>query len=324
MKKNLYSLTLSDEVVREVDALAHRLGTNRSALVNRILSEYVSVPTPERRINDIFEAIEALVSPSRELVNSQSMSLKSSLAYKYRPTVKYEVDLGGGEDTLGTLNVVFRTQSAELIAALTDFFRLWARIENVCLAPALGGTIACSLYDGRFVRPLAMPRGHARSAEDIAGAISAYVQQLQESMGGDSGLTEQLAALKQSVSQLAAGSEALSQGVTAFGEGIGQLSQGTEALTKGTGMLVEAGDQLYDGFGELTDGTEELADGMKTYNEDGIQELGKLAGSDLKEVLTRMKALREADGQYDNYAGIADGSTGSVRFIIETEEIALP
>lgn len=55
MKKNLYSLTLSDEVVREVDALAHRLGTNRSALVNRILSEYVSVPTPERRINDIFE-----------------------------------------------------------------------------------------------------------------------------------------------------------------------------------------------------------------------------------------------------------------------------
>ena len=71
---------------------------------------------------------------------------------------------------------MFRTQSAELIAALTDFFRLWARIENVCLAPALGGTIACSLYDGRFVRPLAVPHGTARSAEDIAGAISAYVQ----------------------------------------------------------------------------------------------------------------------------------------------------
>ena len=182
MKKNLYSLTLSDEVVREIDALAHRLGTNRSALVNRILAEYVSVPTPERRINDIFEAIEALVSPSRELVpffapNSPTMSLKSSLAYKYRPTVKYEVDLGGdGEGTMGTLNVVFRTQSAELIAALTDFFRLWARTENACLAPLLGGAITCSLYDGRFVRPLALPHGTARSAEDIAGAISAYVQ----------------------------------------------------------------------------------------------------------------------------------------------------
>lgn len=192
MKKNLYSLTLSDEVVREVDALAHRLGTNRSALVNRILSEYVSVPTPERRINDIFEAIEALVSPSRELVpffapNSQSMSLKSSLAYKYRPTVKYEVDLDGGEDTLGTLNVVFRTQSAELIAALTDFFRLWARIENVCLAPALGGTIACSLYDGRFVRPARhaartrpLGGGHRRRHQRLCAALRPPAQGLSE------------------------------------------------------------------------------------------------------------------------------------------------
>lgn len=154
--------------------------------------------------------------------------------------------------------------------------------------------------------------------------ISTCVRQLQEGMGDDSGLAEQLAALKQNVSRLAAGSEALSRGVEAFSEGIGQLFQGTEVLSQGTGMLVETGDQLYDGFRELTEGTETLADGMKTYNEDGIRELGKLAGSDLKEVLNRMKALREADGQYNNYAGIADGSTGSVRFIIETEKIALP
>ena len=182
MKKNLYSLTLSDDVVREVDALAHRLGTNRSALVNRILAEYVSVPTPERRINDIFQAIEELVAPSRELIpffapNSPTMSLKSSLAYKYRPTVRYEVDLGGGDDgTMGALSVIFRTQSAELIASLSDFFRLWVRIEDACLAPLLGTTITCSLYDGRFVRPLATPRGRVRSAEDVAQAISAYVQ----------------------------------------------------------------------------------------------------------------------------------------------------
>ena len=102
MKKNLYSLTLSDEVVREVDALAHRMGTNRSALVNRILAEYVSVPTPERRWNDIFEAIEELMTPTRELVpffspGSSTMSLKSSLSYKYRPTVKYELDLSSGD-----------------------------------------------------------------------------------------------------------------------------------------------------------------------------------------------------------------------------------
>ena len=129
MKKNLYSLTLSDDVVREVDALAHRMGTNRSALVNQILAEYVSVPTPERRWNDIFEAIEELMTPTRELVpffapGSSTMSLKSSLSYKYRPTVKYEVDLSNGDaQTMGTLNIVFRTQAAALISAMTSFFR---------------------------------------------------------------------------------------------------------------------------------------------------------------------------------------------------------
>ena len=182
MKKNLYSLTLSDDVVREVDALAHRMGTNRSALVNQILAEYVSVPTPERRWNDIFEAIEELMTPTRELVpffapGSSTMSLKSSLSYKYRPTVKYEVDLSNGDaQTMGSLNIVFRTQSAALISAMTSFFRLWVQIEDKCLAPLLGSSISCALYDGRFVRPLAMPRGKALTADDVAGAISAYVQ----------------------------------------------------------------------------------------------------------------------------------------------------
>lgn len=32
MKKTLYSLMLNEEVVREIDRMAHRMGTNRSAL----------------------------------------------------------------------------------------------------------------------------------------------------------------------------------------------------------------------------------------------------------------------------------------------------
>ena len=139
MKKTLYSLMLDDEVVREVDALAHQLGTNRSNLINQILAEYVNYTTPERRINDVLSTIQELLSPSRELVpffspNSFSISLKSSLEYKYRPTVKYEVELyRSGGDTIGELSVVFRTQSAALISAMTEFFRLWKSIEDLHL-----------------------------------------------------------------------------------------------------------------------------------------------------------------------------------------------
>lgn len=59
------------------------------------------------------------------------MSLKSSLEYKYRPTVKYEVELyENGQDSIGELSVIFRTQSAALISDMTDFFRLWHSIEQ--------------------------------------------------------------------------------------------------------------------------------------------------------------------------------------------------
>ena len=181
MKKTLYSLMLNDEVVREVDQLAHSLGTNRSNLINQILAEYVNYTTPERRINDVLSAIEQLMAPSRELVpffapNSFSMSLKSSLEYKYRPTVKYEVELyrGGGE-SIGELSVVFRTQSASLIASMTEFFRLWKRIEDLHLAAPTGMRISYALYDGTFVRSLCAPESDC-TAEELAGAISEYIK----------------------------------------------------------------------------------------------------------------------------------------------------
>lgn len=180
MKKTLYSLMLNDEVVREVDALAHRMGTNRSNLINQILAEYVNYTTPERRINDVLSAIEQLMQPSRDLVpffapNSFSMSLKSSLEYKYRPTVKYEVELfrGAGED-IGELSVMFRTQSAGLIEAMADFFRLWKRIEDVHLLPRTGVHHSYALYDGKFTRSIAAPDRNC-TAEELASALSEYI-----------------------------------------------------------------------------------------------------------------------------------------------------
>ena len=181
MKKTLYSLMLNDEVVREVDALAHTLGTNRSNLINQILAEYVNYTTPERRINDVLSAISELMAPSRELVpffapNSFSMSLKSSLEYKYRPTVKYEVELyRGAGASIGELSVVFRTQSSSLIASMTEFFRLWKRIEDLHLAAPTGMTIDYALYDGKFVRSLCAPDRDC-TAEELAGAISEYIK----------------------------------------------------------------------------------------------------------------------------------------------------
>ena len=180
MKKTLYSLVLNDEVVREVDALAHRMGTNRSNLINQILAEYVNYTTPEQRINEVLSAIEQLMAPSRDLVpffspNSYSMSLKSSLEYKYRPTVKYEVELyrGAGE-SIGELTVLFRTQSMALIQGMTEFFRLWKQIEDAHLRPMTGAKIDYALYEGKFLRSIAAPDKDC-STQELASALSEYI-----------------------------------------------------------------------------------------------------------------------------------------------------
>ena len=180
MKKTLYSLVLNDEVVREVDALAHRMGTNRSNLINQILAEYVNYTTPEQRINEVLSTIEQLMAPSRELVpffspNSYSMSLKSSLEYKYRPTVKYEVELyrGAGE-SIGELTVLFRTQSMALIQGMTEFFRLWKQIEDAHLRPLTGAKIDYALYEGKFLRSIAAPDKDC-TTQELASALSEYI-----------------------------------------------------------------------------------------------------------------------------------------------------
>ncbi len=171
---------LSDDVVREIDILAHRMGTNRSNLVNQILAERVSLRTPEQHINDIFKMLEELVSPSRDLVpffepNTPTMSFKSCLEYKYRPTVRYEVELYSTprNGAVGTLSVIFRTQSAALIDAMTMFFRLWRQTEDKYLAP-VSGTREYALYDGKFIRSI--PYRSDISPDELAEGISNYVQ----------------------------------------------------------------------------------------------------------------------------------------------------
>ena len=177
-------------MVRAVDELAHSLGTNRSSLINQILADYVSITTPERRINDIFHAVEQMLAPSRELVpffspRALTMSLKSSLEYKYRPTVKYEVQLFRSTDgPLGELSVVFRTQSAALIEAMTQFFRLWKHTEDRLLAPLISEELDYALYDGKFVRTIAVPRGRDVTAEEVAEALSDYIKLFDRLMKG--------------------------------------------------------------------------------------------------------------------------------------------
>lgn len=141
------------------------------------------------------------------------------------------------------------------------------------------------------------------------------------SMAGLSGLVETLGMLKTSVSQLSQGSKQLTEGVQAYTHGVTLLYKGTIQLSEGSTKLWESSFELNDGLGELVDGVQEFKDGVKEFDEDGIRELANLAGDDLKAVIRRVRALKNTDDNYQNFAGIQEGQSGSVKFIIETDEI---
>lgn len=166
----------------------------------------------------------------------------------------------------------------------------------------------------------------ADAVEDLASQMEnlfARSEELAETMTGvsDSLLTV-LGSLKDSVSQLAEGSRQLSDGVQAYTHGVSELYRGSLELADGTEELSDAGKELNDGLTELADGVQELRDGVEEFDEEGIQELTKLAGDDLDTIIQKVRALKEADSRYMNFSGIRDGQTGNVKFIIETEEIS--
>ena len=179
----MYSLILAEDVINAIDKLAEEENTNRSNLINEILAEYVSVTTPEKRINDIFHGIEDLF---KQLTGQQvyyqqhdnTLSIKSALEYRYRPTIRYEVELYRAQSgTVGELKVNFRTQSPQLLNRLTEFFALWTRLEELYVARYFeGAEINYTLDETRWTRTLKVPRNTLYGQVELSRAITDYVR----------------------------------------------------------------------------------------------------------------------------------------------------
>ena len=180
MSKSVYSLVLDDDVVSEVDKLACRMNTSRSNLINTLLAQKLELNTPEMRMKEIFDAMRSLVDSRFQLVEQTGgsmLSMKSLLKYKYRPTIRYSVELArdmGGK--VGRLKVRFRTTSESLISAMNSFFCLWQELERSNLSQMFEGGFPCSLSNGCYTRDFYSPKQESLSDEDIGNAIGRYIE----------------------------------------------------------------------------------------------------------------------------------------------------
>ena len=181
--KSVYSLVLSDEVIRAVDRLAYQMNTSRSNMINQILAEYTSLLTPEKRMSTVFDEIQNLLISGAgfQLLMKPSdsmLSLRQALNYKYNPTVRYSIELVQTDrGSLIRLKVILRSQNQTLIHYLSQFFSLWQELEK----KAGGVKNGWSIEDARYTRVLDLP-GEEISDEDFGQEIAAYIQILDQAM----------------------------------------------------------------------------------------------------------------------------------------------
>lgn len=156
----------------------------------------------------------------------------------------------------------------------------------------------------------------AKDTPALAGNVAATVSELLMQS-----VTSGFAQLSTGLDQLASGSDELAQGADAYIKAVGQASQGADALAKGSAELDDASAALYSGLAELHDGAEALHNGAQEFSDKVEDELSDDLGSGLQDVVRRLKAVQQAGKAYQSFAGLADGMTGNVKFIVETAEI---
>lgn len=178
MAKKIYSLLLNDDVVEQIDNLAIKQGISRSNMVNRILGEYFACDTPEQRMQDIFSRVQQLIDPhsSMRFSNMPSTSMAcvlSALPCRYKPTVRYNVELIDDDKYIGRLRVSLRSQNSQLLYNIENFYTLFQQLElyNV-------GKRDSNVDNGKFVRLLEKP--NAMTYTEVAEAITNYINMLDE------------------------------------------------------------------------------------------------------------------------------------------------
>lgn len=158
-----------------------------------------------------------------------------------------------------------------------------------------------------------------------AGSLPEGIQQLTEGADTLSQANEPLiqgaddilnasGTLSDGAASLAAQSDSLRNGALSLFEGASALASGTTALNDSVPVM-ESGVQ------QLVDGARQLSDGMNTFNEQGIKKLTDTFEGDIQGLMDRMKAVIDAGKDYQTFTDLADGTKGSVKFIIETDPI---
>lgn len=265
---------------------------------------------------DIYSGVMANVDAQKEAIASQTMA-----------GLEAQVDAG--------------LQSAESQAQIQATA---SQLTSSTVATAMGNE---TLKAGMASTASQIVTGIAAGAKDTVGSAVADTAKTAAKTAAEAATLTAVAGTKAQISEainakdkssgysLVSGMQALSNGtqtmsdnIPALTAGISQLTSGAATLVSNNGALVEgagklstATGQIEDGVDKLAEGSDKLMDGMIQFDEEGIQKLLDAYNGDVKELLSRLEAVVEAGKEYQTFTKVADGTKGSVKFVLRTEGI---
>ena len=155
------------------------------------------------------------------------------------------------------------------------------------------------------------------SASQAARILADGLQQATEGFGTDS----QAGTLIYAAASLKSGADQLDDGLAMLESKSGELATGMSQIASGVSQISQGASQLSDATQQAADGSNSMAEGLQQFNDEGVSKLADAIDNKLVKLGDRFAAVTDAGGSYKNFAGITEGTTGSVKFVFETEAI---
>ena len=152
------------------------------------------------------------------------------------------------------------------------------------------------------------------SAQQLATAY-ASLEQAEKSLPSTIALLDGIGQLCQGIQQYTGGVQQVYDGSVKLKDGADQLSSGLNQLQNSSGALV-------DGISQLNDGAMQLSEGVGQLSGGGLASmLSASSGMNLRQLRTRLDAMRDISAAYNSYTGDAN-ETGTVKFIYRTDSVS--
>lgn len=169
---------------------------------------------------------------------------------------------------------------------------------------------------------LATTLNKAAAMYPAAGVAAAQINAAKASLDSYAQFYNGLVRYTAGVDAAALGSAQLSEGYSEnITANVALLSQKLGEFAEGVSGAAAGADKLNASANQIAEGGKKLSEGASEFYESGIKAI-----LDALEVLgpqmDRFEAVLDAASEYQSYSGIADGMTGSVKFIFRTEPIS--